>query len=74
MQQTLAIHANPALSAASLPFLAAVQAQSIEIAGDAGDPTLLSPCPFIDDSVCDTAPYDTLCAEASHQRDCNALD
>jgi hypothetical protein len=33
-------------------------------------PTLLAPCPFIDDGVCDEPPHDTLCAVGTDTSDC----
>jgi hypothetical protein len=70
---SLRLNSNPELPATSLSFVSRVTADFLKVAGNAGDPLLLDPCPFVDDGVCDAAPYDTLCADATDERDCNAL-
>jgi len=69
--QTLIVVSNASLPPDSLGALAQ-GVTKVKIAGNQGDATGLSPCPFGRDGYCDEPPTDTLCAPNTDRFDCSA--
>ncbi|MEY2934224.1 MAG: hypothetical protein RL033_4973 [Pseudomonadota bacterium] len=68
--QSLVVTSNPELDPGAATALAGVRATVAKLVGNDGGPTLRDPCPWLEDTICDAPPYDTLCAEGSDAVDC----
>ncbi|MEO8183651.1 MAG: hypothetical protein ABI895_33310 [Deltaproteobacteria bacterium] len=68
--QSLVITSNPRLDPSTATTLSTVQATLSKIVGNDGAPQLRDPCPWLEDTICDAPPSDTLCAEGSDSVDC----
>jgi hypothetical protein len=73
IDQSLYIAHNERLSAADLVPALANPPSAMKIAANLDQPTLLDPCPWSTDEVCDAAPLDSLCAPGTDPM-CSAFE
>jgi hypothetical protein len=69
---SLVVTSNPVLDANTATQLAVVQAPLSKIVGNQSAPLLLDPCPWTNDTICDEAPDDVLCAPGTDAADCSS--
>ncbi|HEU4578489.1 MAG TPA: hypothetical protein VFS67_09555 [Polyangiaceae bacterium] len=67
---SLVVTSNPVLDANTASQFATVHTPLLKITGNQSPPLLLDPCPWTNDSICDEAPQDMLCAPGTDTADC----